>query len=298
MSGVRFLISHTWHLTPETYDGQEPTTVTIGRVAVVAWPGQGPLAARIAEIASSVRALPGLGSLPPRPISIILAPTRARFDSLTGGSLPAWSDGAAFPGPGVIVLFSAQPPDRLTASLRHELAHLALHWHAGVVVPLWFQEGYASVAAREWGRFDALRVNWTLARGRAASLDLVDRALRGNEGDASDGYALATTAVLLLERWGGERGLTPLMTNLAQARTFDAALRVTHGVTEAEFEERWRDDLRSHYGWLAWGAAAGLFWSVIGGFLVWLAVRRRRRVTAAKRLMDGSGTASDDAPTP
>jgi hypothetical protein len=236
--------------------------------------------------------------MPPRPITIILAATRARFDSLTNGFLPPWSDGAAFPEPGVIVLLTAGPPDRLTASLRHELAHLGLHWQAGGSVPLWFQEGYASVAAREWDRFDALRVNWTLARGRAASLELLETALRGRESEASDAYALATTAVLLLERWGGTRGLEPLMSNLRQARSFDAALRTTYGVTEGEFEERWRDDLRSRYGWLAWGAAAGLFWSVVGAFLVWLAVRKRRRRAAAKRIMDTAVTGGDDAPTP
>jgi hypothetical protein len=88
------------------------------------------------------------------------------------------------------------------------------------------------------------------------------------------------------------------MTNLRHARSFDAALRSTYGVTEGEFEERWRDDLRSRYGWLAWGAAAGLFWSVVGGFLLWLGARRRRRANAAKRVMDSAGPAGDDAPTP
>jgi len=44
-------------------------------------------------------------------------------------------------------------------------------------------------------------------------------------GDAEAGYALAATAVLLLQRWGGERGLAPLIANLPHAESFDAALR-------------------------------------------------------------------------
>jgi hypothetical protein len=122
--------------------------------------------------------------------------------------------------------------------------------------------------------------------------------LRGAQGDAADAYALATTAVLLLERWGGPRGLGPLLANAPAASTFDAALRATYGVTEADFEVRWREDLRSRYGWLAWGAAAGLFWSVVGAFVIWLALKRRRRTAARRAVLDATSAAGDDAPTP
>src|SRR5206468_6567761 len=71
----------------------------------------------------------------------------------------------------------------LPISLRHELAHLALRWHVRRHVPLWFEEGYAAVAAQEWDRLDALRLNWQLARGVHMNLDDVDRALRGAPGD-------------------------------------------------------------------------------------------------------------------
>ena len=268
-------------------------------MTAVAWPGQERLATVLAEAADRAAPFPGIGPLPDRPITLILAPTRQRFDSVTRGRLPSWSDGAAFPDQGVVVLLTAGPPDRLTASLRHELAHLVLRWHVGRVVPRWFEEGYAAVAAREWDRFEALRVNWTLARGARATLDQVDQALRGAERDVADAYALATTAVLLLERWGGPRGLGPLLANARTAPTFDAALRTTYGVTEADFEERWQEHLRARYGWLAWGAAAGLFWGAAGVLLVWLARRRRRRDRVRRAGLDAGPTVSgDDAPTP
>ena len=47
--------------------------------------------------------------------------------------------------------------------LRHELAHLALHEYLGDLPPRWFDEGYASYAAREWSREDALSANVALA---------------------------------------------------------------------------------------------------------------------------------------
>jgi len=246
-------------------------------VTAIAWPNQQTLAASVAEAADHTRDFPGIGPLPDRPIRIILAPTREKYDSLTRGRLPFWSEGAAFPDIGTIVLLTVRPSDRPTVTLRHELAHLALRWHVGRHVPLWFEEGYAAVAAQEWDRLDALRLNWQLARGVRMDLDDVDRALRGARGDAETGYALAATAVLLLQRWGGERGLAPLVANLPQAESFDAALRATYHVTEGDFELRWQRDVGSRYGWLSWLAAMGFFWLSIGALLAALLLLRRRR---------------------
>ena len=266
--------------------GPTPTATDVGRVTAIAWPGQEALAAAIAEQADRATNFPGIGALPDRPLRIILAPNRETYDSLTRGRLPLWSEGAAFPDAGTVVLLTDQPPNRQTAALRHELAHLALRWQVGRRVPLWFEEGYAAVAAQEWDRLDALRLNWQLARGVRMNLDEVDRALRGSRGDAEAGYALAATAVLLLERWGGERGLAPLMANLPQAESFDAALRATYHVTEGDFEQRWQRDVASRYGWLSWLAAMGFFWLAIGAVLAALLGLRRRRDHAKRQLLD------------
>ena len=258
-------------------------------MTAIAWPGQEALAAAIAEQADRATNFPGIGALPDRPLRIILAPNRETYDSLTRGRLPLWSEGAAFPDAGTVVLLTDQPPNRQTAALRHELAHLALRWQVGRRVPLWFEEGYAAVAAQEWDRLDALRLNWQLARGVRMNLDEVDRALRGSRGDAEAGYALAATAVLLLERWGGERGLAPLMANLPQAESFDAALRATYHVTEGDFEQRWQRDVASRYGWLSLLAAMGFFWLAIGAVLAALLGLRRRRDQAKRQLLDELG---------
>jgi hypothetical protein len=265
----------------------------VGGVTAVAWPGQQGLAVALGEAADRATGFPGIGALPDRPVRLILAPTRAVYDSLTRGRLPIWSEGAAFPEAGTVVLLTAQPSNRLIAALRHELAHLALRWHVGRRTPLWFEEGYAAVAAGEWDRLDALRLNWQLARGVRMDLDEVDRALRSGRGDAEAAYALATTAVALLHRWGGERGLGPLLANLPAAPTFDAALRATYHVTEGDFEARWQRDVASRYGWLSWAAAMGLFWLAIGALLVGLVVLRRRRDRARRAALD-DGQLLDD----
>src|SRR2546428_8048466 len=141
---------------------QAPDACMVARVTPVAWPAQLTLAVALAEDADRAAPFPGVGPLADRPIRLLLAPDRARFDSLTRGRLPRWSEGAAFPEAGTVVLLSAAPADRLTAALRHELAHLALRWRVGRRPPLWFEEGYAAVAAAEWGRLDAARPDWAV----------------------------------------------------------------------------------------------------------------------------------------
>ena len=278
---------------PSPSPAPPPVAITVGRVTAIAWPKQEALATSLAEIADGARDFPGIGPLPDRPIRLILASTRARYDSLTRNRLPLWSEGAAFPDVGTIVLLTDHPTGRPSV-LRHELAHLALRWHVRRYVPLWFDEGYAAVAAQEWDRLDALRLNWQLARGVRMDLDDVDRALRGTRGDAETGYALAATAVLQLQRWGGDRGLEPLLANLSHAESFDAALRETYHVTEGDFELRWQKDLGSRYGWVTWLGAMGFFWLAIGTILVALVLLRRKRDRRKRAALDADGGTGAD----
>jgi len=260
--------------------------VTVGRVTAVAWPGQTTLATALAEQADAASGFPGIGSLTPRPIRLIVADTRARYDSLTRGRMPTWSEGAAFPDAGVIVLYCGRPTDCLHGALRHELAHLALSWRVGRTLPLWFQEGYAALAAGEWSDLDVLQLNWRVARADLPNLDELDLALRGDRADAGTAYALSMTAVMLLQRWGGNGGLERLIDNLAQERGFDAAVRVTYRITEGEFETRWQKDVASRYGWVSWASAVGLFWSVTALLLIWLVRLRRRRDKVRRAALD------------
>src|SRR5256712_10559378 len=134
---------------------QAPDACMVARVTPVAWPAQLTLAIALAETADRAAPFPGVGPLADRPIRLLLAPDRARFDSLTRGRLPRWSEGAAFPEAGTVVLLSAGPADRLATALRHELAHLALRWRGGRPPPLWVAEGYAAGAAGAGGRLAA-----------------------------------------------------------------------------------------------------------------------------------------------
>jgi Peptidase MA superfamily len=268
--------------------------VTVGRVTAVAWAGHEQLAAALATAADRTAPFPGIGPLPDRSIRLILAPDRATFDSLTHSRLPPWSEGAAFPDIGTIVLLANRPLDRLEAALRHELGHLVLRWRVGHPPPLWFDEGYAAFAAGEWDRLEGLRLNWQVARGMHMDLADVDRTLRSDAADAQTAYALATTAVLLLNRWGGDQGLGPLIKHLAELPTFGAAIRATYRLTEEEFEARWEHEVASRYGVLSWAGAVGLFWALLAVFLVSLVGLRRRRDRDRKARLDEGWIVTED----
>src|SRR6185369_16402722 len=116
----------------------------------------------------------------PRPaqrVLIAIAPDQRRFREWAGTSAPEWGAALAFPDSRRIVMqgksAGSDAGDPLEV-LRHELAHLALHEYLGDLPPRWFDEGYASYAARELTRDDALATSLALALRGTPTLDELD----------------------------------------------------------------------------------------------------------------------------
>ena len=78
--------------------------------------------------------------------------------------------------------------------LRHELAHLALHEFLGDLPPRWFDEGYASYSAAEWGRDELLATNAALILRGTPSLEAVDSGFAGGSLSAEASSASSATA--------------------------------------------------------------------------------------------------------
>src|SRR5688500_6179678 len=100
--------------------------VSYGNLVVLYWPGGERIAQRVLEMARAWR-LPALPADTFRtPIRIFLTPDAARFDSITGGTIPDWGAGVALPDSSIIVLPLGQPTRgafaSMPATLRHELA--------------------------------------------------------------------------------------------------------------------------------------------------------------------------------
>jgi hypothetical protein len=253
--------------------------VRVGQVTVVAWPGQLGLAIDLAKRAAQSAEWPGLGRRTSGPLRLILVPDGRRLDSLSGGRAPSW--GAAVAVPGVRTILLRADNDDIYGTLRHELAHLALHHAVPVRVPLWFDEGYASWAAGEWQRLSGLELNLAVVRGAIPDLTALDGALRGSASTADAAYALAVSAVIELARRNPSGSLAPLFGRLEGGQDFETSVRATTGLTLGQFENQWRQTLRHRYSLVTWLLAGG-GWTVLA-LVLWAVLLRRRRVDEVRR---------------
>lgn len=265
-----------------------------GRFAVLHSPTDARLAASLAASAVARDTFPGL----PRAretVQIWIAATDAQFRQWAGAGAPEWGNAFAFPAERRIVLHGhrgGKGGDALEV-LRHELAHLALHEALGDLPPRWFDEGFASYAAGEWGRDDVLATNFALAIafGRLPSLAALDSSFYGGTTAAQSAYAFSYRAVAEMASLDRARGLTLLFRYWREERSLDRAVRRAFGLTLAGFEQRWQDATRRRYGGLALvtdvSAGALLLFVAIGP--LWLMRRRRdRRRLEAMRAADAA----------
>ncbi len=269
----------------------EPMVLRTGPVTAVAWPAQRQLAQNLAEVAARPADWPGLGRAVPGPLTLIVAPDQATVDSITRGRAPAWGVGFADPG-ARIVLLRADAPD-VQRTLRHELAHLALHDRIRVRVPLWFDEGYAGWAAGEWERLGGLELNLAVARGAVPELSALDGELRRSPGSVGPAYALAMSAVLELARRHPDARLEPLLARLAAGEEFETAVRATTGLPLTRFEDAWRRAVRARYTIATWLVAGGA-WALVAAGVLGLGAWRRRHDRGRRAALDEGWTIPEE----
>jgi hypothetical protein len=253
--------------------------VRVGQVTVVAWRGQLDLAIDLGRRAGQASDWPGLGRQDTGPLRLILVPDGRRLDSLSAGRAPSWGAAIAVPAARTILLRADN--NNLYETLRHELAHLALHQAVAVRVPLWFDEGYASWAAGEWDRLSGLELNLAVVRGAVPDLRDLDGALRGSTSTADAAYALAVSAVTELARRNPSGSLAPLLQQLRAGIDFEASVQATTGLNLAQFEREWRQSIRRRYSLANWVLAGG-GWAVLA-LTLWFLLRRRRRADRVRR---------------
>lgn len=257
--------------------------IDVGDITVYADPAHAALGTGLAEAASAQHNWLGLGRLDTGRLLLIVANDRTDFTRWSRGRLPSWGAGAAFPGSRVVIIrLDAGDPYQ---TLRHELAHVALHQKVHGRVPLWFDEGYAVLAAGEYGRFAALRLNLAVATGKVPELRALDGALRGSDVDAETAYALAGSAVAELARRSRNGELGALLRQLEAGVPFDDAVASATGFSIDRFEDVWTRSVRQHYNWLVWLATGGM-WLIVTMILMWAAASRKRREAPRRAALD------------
>jgi hypothetical protein len=257
----------------------QPLRIDHGRFTVVCFPTHEVLARSVLGWAAANDTFPGL----PRPkarVVIAIAPDHDRFREWIGPSVPEWGAAVAFPSSGRIVLHGSGGASDVgdpREVLRHELAHLALYEYLGGIAPDWFEEGYASYAAHEWSREDALATNVALALRGAPTLAELNDDLHGGSSRARDAYAFSFRAVADLAERNPARGLAPLLESWRRTRSLEHAMRLSYGITTTTFEREWRSRTRRRYGLLALVENVAFAGGVLALLLLPAYVGRRRR---------------------
>lgn len=256
-----------------------PLRLERGRFTVVAFPRDETLARSVLAAASARDTFPGLPRLRDR-VLIAIAPDAARFREWIGPYAPEWGAAIAFPEQRRIIMQGSAAPSTAGDPLqviRHELAHLALHEALGNLPPRWFDEGYASYAAGEWGREEVLATSFALLIRGLPSLDSLDGWFAGGSSQASSAYALAYRAVSDLAALDRERGLALFFEYWERSGSLDRAVRDAYGLTLDGFEVQWRRRTMRRYGALALFADLTLAAGMMTVLILPLYLARRRR---------------------
>lgn len=254
------------------------------------------LASSLAAHAIATDTFPGLPRSAQR-VTIAIAPDERTFRDWAGAA-PEWGSAVAFPESRRVILqgrrAGSDAGDPLVV-LRHELAHLALHEMLGNLPPRWFDEGYASFAAGEWGREEVLRTNVAIALRGVPTLDELESSFGAGSVAAQSAYALAYRAVAELAGESRGRGLAHFFRHWRDSRSLERALRQAYGLTLAGFEQQWSRRTRAQYGILALLSNLTIAASI---FLVILApayIARRRRDKKRLQKMRESEAAAEEA---
>ena len=261
------------------------------------YPSERVLATSLLESALKQDTFPGL----PRPTARVLlavAPDQERFREWIGPNVPEWGAAVAFPESRRIVMqgrASGSDAGDPREVFRHELAHLALHEVMGDAPPRWFDEGYASYAAREWNREDALAANLGLALRGTPTLEELDKQFGGGTLTAQNAYALSYRAIVELVALDTVSGLSRFFEEWKTAGSLDKAMRASYGLTLAGFESRWRDRTRRRYGGLALVGNVTLIGLITLVAVLPLFVARKQRQKERLALMIAADEAAETA---
>jgi Peptidase MA superfamily len=220
---------------------------------------------------------------PGSPIKVVLAPA----DSPLARHAPSWVSGYAIPASSLIVIFPTRvpsyPDDNLASLLHHEVTHVLESRACGFrPLPRWFDEGLATVAAREWGLEDRARYALAVIGRGPDSIAGLDAAFLGDAAEVARAYALSAALMRLLVDRFGATFPARLLALVGRGVPFDEAFRTASGVGLSEIERDFFHKEAFWYTWVPFATSSAALWMGIT-FLALLAIKRRRDRDAEMR---------------
>jgi len=211
-----------------------------------------------------------------RPIRVVLAAESSEL----AHEVPAWVSGFARGSEGLIVLFPARvnsyPNRNLRSLVHHEVAHVLVAQAArGRPVPRWFNEGVATVAAREWGIEDRARFAMAVLGARPHSVRDLDASFEGSGPQIVRAYALSSAFIRFIQRRYGSAAPAMVLDGIARDLSFDEAFRRATGEPLEDAEQIFFEKEAFWTTWLPFLTSTGALWMAIT-ILALVAIRRRR----------------------
>lgn len=217
------------------------------------------------------------------PIRVVVAPEESEVARQT----PAWVSGFADGGSRTIVLFpgrvSRYPDDSLRTLVHHEVTHVLVAEAArGRPVPRWFNEGLATVVAREWGIEDRARYAAAVVGRGPRTTDALDHGFAEGGRRAIRSYALSGAFVRWLRAEYGELVTVKILEMLSRDMTFRESFVRATGDTIEWAEHRFFVREALWHTWVPFLTSSGVLWAAITA-LAFVAIRRRQTRSAAMR---------------
>lgn len=217
------------------------------------------------------------------PVRVILVPET----SPVAHDVPSWVSGYARGNENLIVLFPARVrsyPDRnLRALVHHEVAHvLVAQATRGRPVPRWFNEGVATVAAREWGVEDRARFAAAVIGGKARKTEDLNRFFQGSDAEVRRAYALSAAFVRFIQHDYGSLAPASVLRGVARGLPFQRAFLEATGVPLARAEHTFFEKDAFWNTWLPFLTSTGALWMAVT--LLALVAFQRRRVRSRQMI--------------
>jgi len=217
-------------------------------------------------------------------------------DNPVAKETPKWVSGYARGDRAVIVLFPSRVPsypDRnLGALLHHELTHI-LVWDAsgGRYVPRWFNEGLATVSAREWGLEDRARYAAAIIGAGPRSLRDLDRAFSSGGAKIPRAYAFSAALIRELRQEFGASITAEILSGIREGLDFNLSFRRACGVSAEQWAASYFRSQRLWTVWLPFMSSTNTLWMLVTLLALAAIIRHRWGRRARFEVLDGQGGA-------
>ncbi|MFH1008430.1 MAG: peptidase MA family metallohydrolase [Candidatus Latescibacterota bacterium] len=224
----------------------------------------------------------GVGYSGTERVRVFLPRSEEEFNRLTGGRIPDWGGGCAFPEQGIIVIrASSEGVSRLREILRHELSHVFLRRALGEKqVPRWFEEGVSMMQSGEWRMEHTLRMARAVLLRRIMTLDQIDRVLLFRSSKAQLAYVESYLAVLYFCHLGGREAPQRLIGAMQSGMSFEEAFSQVAGMRASDFSGAWEQYAKDRYDLVLVVVEGPWFW--IGMSLLFLGSYLAKRIRTGR----------------